>query len=609
MSGLMRNRRKRADVESPRSGRFTWLSWRHFVIFIFEFVVVGAFVVFELLVAGHQKPPDVQSPDSKEVIRVISDQREVIDRTVPLLALIGAQVALAVGWVILVDMRAEKLEDELKEHKQDMITALGISEIQFRSGDAWEQFSDMVRNYSQLRQGQERDARVFSRLAEIELEHAREVLQNLNHRTYDQDSSPQNFFMAAWNPIVEAAEAGTAIVAISAVNPQWWRDNPEWWQANLRLLERGVVLIRIFAIADKPTADELKIMQEQSRGGVQVNIVQRSSLPQEIGDTLICGCTIDDWINPENSRKTVTGGIIAGTEELNPRDLTSWTRLKVVGTDQMASITSAMTQVLRASRRFEDPEWYRYFFDEDYIHIMEPRNRSAAREVQFITDVLKLQQGQHILDCGAGYGRIAGNLQEKIRCDIDAIEPSIAMANKGRRDTPRVSGCKLKWIDQGMEELEATEEYDAIISIFTSFGYFLDPTVDIDVLKRFHKALKPGGLLLIDIDNWAAIDRSHHEIKEIVNVNGGTAIVRRIDGVEDRGIGKRRLTQFVLEHAGSVRSLPLVTVQMYRDDELSGHLTACGFSVRETYGDYDTTVPYSPNNSDRLIILAEKPAH
>ena len=51
-----------------------------------------------------------------------------------------------------------------------------------------------------------------------------------------------------------------------------------------------------------------------------------------------------------------------------------------------------------------------------------------------------------------------------------------------------------------MRALDATEQYDVIVLWFTVFGMFDDDTSR-DLLKRCHRALAPGGRLLVESIN------------------------------------------------------------------------------------------------------------
>jgi hypothetical protein len=62
-----------------------------------------------------------------------------------------------------------------------------------------------------------------------------------------------------------------------------------------------------------------------------------------------------------------------------------------------------------------------------------------------------------------------------------------------------------------MESIDAVKQYDAVLAIDSVPNYLLDDERVVQLFARFWQALRPGGLLLLDIWNmlaqWAIIDR------------------------------------------------------------------------------------------------------
>lgn len=104
-----------------------------------------------------------------------------------------------------------------------------------------------------------------------------------------------------------------------------------------------------------------------------------------------------------------------------------------------------------------------------------------------------LPVGARILDVPCGQGRHAHLLAEA-GYDVHGIDLSrdlLALALK------RGTGPGLKYTRGDMRKLPGawTERFDAVINIFTSFGFFLDPADDARVMHEFARVLKPGGLM------------------------------------------------------------------------------------------------------------------
>jgi len=141
-------------------------------------------------------------------------------------------------------------------------------------------------------------------------------------------------------------------------------------------------------------------------------------------------------------------------------------------------------------------EWWSTYFDAQYLREYQPlftleRDR---REVARMLEVLGLPAGARVLDCPCGQGRHAHLLAEA-GLDVDGLDYSeelLAIAK--RRGTSRT----LRYTRGDMRKLPArwTGRFDAVLNLFTSFGFFITPADDARVIREFARVLQPGGVLL-----------------------------------------------------------------------------------------------------------------
>ena len=116
------------------------------------------------------------------------------------------------------------------------------------------------------------------------------------------------------------------------------------------------------------------------------------------------------------------------------------------------------------------------------------------REVARLLELLEAPSGARVLDCPCGQGRHAHLLAEA-GFDVDGLdysEPLLAIAKK------RGTAKRLRYSQGDMRKLPArwTGKFDAVVNLFTSFGFFDSPQDDLTVLEEFARVLKPGGQLV-----------------------------------------------------------------------------------------------------------------
>jgi ubiquinone/menaquinone biosynthesis C-methylase UbiE len=116
------------------------------------------------------------------------------------------------------------------------------------------------------------------------------------------------------------------------------------------------------------------------------------------------------------------------------------------------------------------------------------------RDVARLIDLLGLPSGARILDVPCGQGRHAHLLAEA-GFDVDGIDLSNDLLKLARK---RGASSRLRYARGDMRRLPArwTGRFDAVLNLFTSFGFFLFPADDQRVVAEWARVLKPGGTLI-----------------------------------------------------------------------------------------------------------------
>jgi len=141
-------------------------------------------------------------------------------------------------------------------------------------------------------------------------------------------------------------------------------------------------------------------------------------------------------------------------------------------------------------------EWWQHYFDEQYLLEYEPlfSLQKDRHEAARLIEILGLPSGARILDVPCGQGRHAHLLAEA-GFDVDGLDYSRDLLDIART---RGTGPRLRYTQGDMRALPArwTGRFSAVVNLFTSFGFFAEPSDDAKVIREFARVLKPDGVLV-----------------------------------------------------------------------------------------------------------------
>lgn len=247
--------------------------------------------------------------------------------------------------------------------------------------------------------------------------------------------------------------------------------------------------------------------------------------------------------------------------------------------------------------------WYVDLFREVYPErwFEEGDELWAARskaEVDFVERVLELRPGSCVLDLCCGHGRHAIELARR-GYQVTGVDLSARALRRARREA-REEGLDVRWQRCDMREIDFQEEFDAVINMFTSFGYFDSEEEDRRVLECVGVALRPGGRFLIDFINRDRVIRFYQE-RDWRRAPDGSILLeeRRWNALEGRNSAEITL----IRPDGSRRRLRTV-MRMYAATELAAMLASVGLTIRGVWGDFDGSE--LTLESVRVIVLAQK---
>ena len=157
--------------------------------------------------------------------------------------------------------------------------------------------------------------------------------------------------------------------------------------------------------------------------------------------------------------------------------------------------------------------WFENWFDTEFYHQLYS-NRNDEEAEQFISrliDFLQLKKDSKILDVACGKGRHSKYLSQ---CGMNVT--GIDLSENSIKYAQQFAGKKLHFSVWDMRKTFAENEFDVVVNLFSSFGYFDDSADDLRAINALEKAAKKGGFLVIDFLNPEFVIRNL-KAREIVN--------------------------------------------------------------------------------------------
>lgn len=142
-------------------------------------------------------------------------------------------------------------------------------------------------------------------------------------------------------------------------------------------------------------------------------------------------------------------------------------------------------------------DWAKKFFRTEVFTPGNPEAlHSAPREAAAAWKLLGLKKGSRVLDLCCGTGRHSILLARR-GASVLGVDRTRAYLEEARRRAGALKNCAFAEGD--MRRLPFKGEFDAVMNLWTSFGYFEKESDDLKTLKGIARALKPGGLFLIEL--------------------------------------------------------------------------------------------------------------
>ena len=143
-------------------------------------------------------------------------------------------------------------------------------------------------------------------------------------------------------------------------------------------------------------------------------------------------------------------------------------------------------------------DWWRSFFDDDYLRIAKQvfRQENSTEQATALWSMLDLWPGCRVLDAPCGWGRLSRPLAQlgATVLGVDQSETLLAAADAERGDVPAE---RLRYLRHDLRTPLPETDFDVACNIFTSFGYGMEEE-DRDLFRTLCRAVRVGGRVLVE---------------------------------------------------------------------------------------------------------------
>ena len=230
------------------------------------------------------------------------------------------------------------------------------------------------------------------------------------------------------------------------------------------------------------------------------------------------------------------------------------------------------------------------------IMFSQQRLADATSEVDKIIQLLAITPGAYILDLCCGVGRHSLELARR-GFHVTGVDRTRRYLNQARKQANK-EGLDVEFVRNDMRTFRRPESFDAVISMYTSFGYFEEADDDHRVVTNVYNSLKAGGAFIIETHGKETLARIFLE-RNWVEEDGVLWLQERKVSQNWGWIWNRWIM-----FKGNERTEGEISHRLYAGTEMVTLLTGCGFSRVDIYGNLDGN-PYD-HKAQRLIVVGHK---
>ena len=234
---------------------------------------------------------------------------------------------------------------------------------------------------------------------------------------------------------------------------------------------------------------------------------------------------------------------------------------------------------------------------------MDVSSRNAAfinRSVEWIASEFNVGKGFTIADFGCGPGLVAAPLARR-GAKVTGIDFSARSIDYAKEAAAREQ-LDITYITRNYLEFDTEDRFDLVLMIMCDFCA-LSPTQRRGLLKKFHRILRSGGSVLLDVYSLSAFEEKREVATYGANLLNGFWSPNKYYGFLNTfkyHEEKVSVDKYTIIESDRTREV-VNWLQYFSPEDLFGEFTKAGFSVKGIYADVAGT-PYDQTSMEFAVI-------
>ena len=233
-------------------------------------------------------------------------------------------------------------------------------------------------------------------------------------------------------------------------------------------------------------------------------------------------------------------------------------------------------------------------------------SRNAAfidRSVKWIVSRFNVTSGTKIADFGCGPGLYAAKLAE-MKADVTGIDFSKTSIQYAR-ETAEKEGLSINYENQDYLVFDTEERFDLIMMIMCDFCA-LSPVQRREMLNRFHRLLKSGGAVLLDVYSLNAYEqRQETAVYEAGLLNNFWSTDKYYGFLNTFKYESEKVILDKYTIIESDRSRTIYNwLQYFSPESLKKEFAESGFKAEELYSDVAGS-PFNPESAEFAVVAGK----